>query len=302
MILFVILSIVTLSGKNIAFAEESLLTTNVSYGMRNNYEVLKLQQFLASQGLFTLAPTGNYFTATRAAVMAFQAQNGISMVGSVGPITRAKVNSIAAESSVYSGSIQTNTVLNNDRIAVEQFTNHTDNYPYGCASENGYSPLTGVRCNSAQVKESIKEKISIKKSVSESNNNANSSSRSESSKVDCQTVLNGVTYKLSPCQIIETMNHSDSEKPFSVDIIPSDRDVVYSIQRGEGENNLSSFIKGFSSGGAVGTTTLDFRFKPSVLSEGIYDTYIPISVSTTTSGPLEIHEDLLKIKINLTVR
>lgn len=55
-------------------------------------EVTKLQERLASLGLFSVAPTGYFGPITEAAVKQFQEQNGIETVGIVGPKTRAALN------------------------------------------------------------------------------------------------------------------------------------------------------------------------------------------------------------------
>lgn len=56
-------------------------------------QVSSLQFFLQSQGLLNSEPTGYFGLLTQAAVMKFQAQNGIVPVsGFVGPITRAAIN------------------------------------------------------------------------------------------------------------------------------------------------------------------------------------------------------------------
>ena len=65
--------------------------------MTNNNEVKCLQTFLKNQGV-SIYPegliTGNFGSLTKTAVIRFQAKYGISQTGYVGPITRAKINSI----------------------------------------------------------------------------------------------------------------------------------------------------------------------------------------------------------------
>jgi hypothetical protein len=51
-------------------------------------DVLDLQKALAKLGLLSATPNGHYGPATTAAVQAFQAQNGISQTGNVGPLTK----------------------------------------------------------------------------------------------------------------------------------------------------------------------------------------------------------------------
>jgi len=68
-------------------------TKNLSLGMTDP-EVVKLQDCLAYEGLFTTASTGYFGPITKNAVVAFQAKYGIDQVGTVGPITRAKLNEL----------------------------------------------------------------------------------------------------------------------------------------------------------------------------------------------------------------
>lgn len=66
------------------------------FGMRDNNEVRQLQEFLRDQGLFSEEITGNFFMLTRQALIAFQQKQGIVPAeGYFGPITRAKVMTIA---------------------------------------------------------------------------------------------------------------------------------------------------------------------------------------------------------------
>lgn len=69
-------------------------TKNLWYGMRNNQDVQALQTVLTQQGIYSGPVTGNFFTQTLTAVKKFQAQNGITATGYVGPTTRAKINSL----------------------------------------------------------------------------------------------------------------------------------------------------------------------------------------------------------------
>ncbi len=54
-------------------------------------DVTTLQTFLQAHGYFTATPVPNFGNATLAAVRAFQADNGISSTGTVGPLTRAAI-------------------------------------------------------------------------------------------------------------------------------------------------------------------------------------------------------------------
>ncbi|OGG49680.1 hypothetical protein A2763_03295 [Candidatus Kaiserbacteria bacterium RIFCSPHIGHO2_01_FULL_54_36] len=77
----------------LSFAQTSscvTFTRNLSFGATGS-EVTKLQTFLRAQGYFTAASVPRFGPATRTAVRNFQRANGISAVGTVGPITRAKI-------------------------------------------------------------------------------------------------------------------------------------------------------------------------------------------------------------------
>lgn len=68
----------------------SALYRNLSMGMRGD-DVLALQEFLQAQGYFYATPIGYYGRLTAQAVARWQAANGISAVGAVGPLTRARI-------------------------------------------------------------------------------------------------------------------------------------------------------------------------------------------------------------------
>ncbi|MBI2612222.1 peptidoglycan-binding protein [Candidatus Kaiserbacteria bacterium] len=68
----------------------SALYRNLSIGMRGD-DVLALQEFLQAQGYFYATPTGYYGRLTAQAVARWQAANGISAVGAVGPLTRERI-------------------------------------------------------------------------------------------------------------------------------------------------------------------------------------------------------------------
>ncbi len=69
---------------------------NLKYGSKGQ-AVIELQNFLIKQGYLVSEPTGNYYTLTQNAVMAFQKAYNISPIsGYFGPLTRAKAVAVAA--------------------------------------------------------------------------------------------------------------------------------------------------------------------------------------------------------------
>lgn len=100
-----------------------MFNMNLGFGMRNN-DVKELQLRL-NQEVGTNLPGTTYFgSLTRAAVIQYQTAKGISpKSGYVGPLTRAALN--GSTPSTPSG-----------------------NLPAGCTSTVGWSPITGVKCDS----------------------------------------------------------------------------------------------------------------------------------------------------------
>lgn len=84
------------------YADAAVLTQNLSLGS-SGPEVVDLQNFLATDA--SVYPeglaTGYFGSLTRAAVVRFQALNGISQTGTVGPITRAAINAQQGTSGGY---------------------------------------------------------------------------------------------------------------------------------------------------------------------------------------------------------
>lgn len=74
---------------------ESQFTRDLYYGMRNDADVKRLQEFLiAKKYLFLGGNTGNFFTLTKEAVRRYQISVGLPGTGYFGPLTRAKVNQV----------------------------------------------------------------------------------------------------------------------------------------------------------------------------------------------------------------
>ena len=69
----------------------------LSFGLRKNPDVTKLQELLKADGVYDGPVTGNFFGLTREAVKRFQKKYGFEQVGVVGPLTRKKLNEIAGK-------------------------------------------------------------------------------------------------------------------------------------------------------------------------------------------------------------
>jgi chitodextrinase len=81
-------------------------TRNLALGSSGT-DVTQLQQFLVAQGDLNATPTGYFGTLTQAAVIQFQKANNISAVGSVGPITRAKITALSNSCTTEGGGSST---------------------------------------------------------------------------------------------------------------------------------------------------------------------------------------------------
>lgn len=84
------------------FTDAQGFTKNLYFGMRNNQDVVRLQNFLRDRDYFTYPQsTGNYFTQTLQAVRNFQKDNGISPVGGYfGPQSRVVANRLLGSGEV----------------------------------------------------------------------------------------------------------------------------------------------------------------------------------------------------------
>jgi hypothetical protein len=67
------------------------ITKTLSFGLKKDAQVLKLQTFLVANGYLTATPDGNFGAKTLAAVKKFQIANGLPALGIVGPQTRALI-------------------------------------------------------------------------------------------------------------------------------------------------------------------------------------------------------------------
>lgn len=82
-----------LQGQLLLLQEQQPFTQDLFYGLWNNSDVMRLQQFLIDKGYMVGPATGNFYTKTLAAVKAYQTAKGITPVsGYFGPLTRQAVN------------------------------------------------------------------------------------------------------------------------------------------------------------------------------------------------------------------
>ncbi len=91
--IFIIAGLVVLFPQ-ISFGVEQF-SRDLSFGLQQDLDVIKLQEFLSNDGLYSGPITGNFFSLTLKAVKAFQSREGIIPVaGYFGPKTRARVNEL----------------------------------------------------------------------------------------------------------------------------------------------------------------------------------------------------------------
>ncbi len=91
---FLVLLIVILSSVSFAKAD-TLFIKDLYFGIQNDTEVNKLQEFLTDQGLYAGPITGNFYSLTLKAVKQFQTREGITpSSGYFGPKTRIKINEL----------------------------------------------------------------------------------------------------------------------------------------------------------------------------------------------------------------
>lgn len=67
------------------------IDVDLRYGSQGQ-EVTELQEFLSDQGFLKSMPSGNFYSLTRSAVIAYQGTVGLPATGFVGPMTRSKIN------------------------------------------------------------------------------------------------------------------------------------------------------------------------------------------------------------------
>ncbi|TSC79842.1 MAG: hypothetical protein G01um101429_369 [Parcubacteria group bacterium Gr01-1014_29] len=79
-----------------ALKAQAQFTRDLAPGLRNNLDVVRLQEFLRAEGFFAYPEsTGNYFTVTEGAVLRFQLTHGITPANGVfNALTRKKTNTL----------------------------------------------------------------------------------------------------------------------------------------------------------------------------------------------------------------
>ncbi len=92
-IIIVISLLLSFGSPLLAFGANEF-TSNLYYGITGNDEVIQLQEFLTDQKLYTGPITGNFYSLTKKAVIAFQKAHSINGTGYFGPLTRAQANQL----------------------------------------------------------------------------------------------------------------------------------------------------------------------------------------------------------------
>lgn len=129
------------------------IDTNLKYGS-HGVAVTELQDFLIEKGFLAGRASGNFFSLTRKAVVAYQSSVGLPATGYVGPMTRTKINAdlLSANASSVSaeiaetGATPAHTSISNTATPVQA---NTTTLPLvsGCTSNVGFSSTTGKRCS-----------------------------------------------------------------------------------------------------------------------------------------------------------
>ncbi len=151
---------------------------------------------------------GRFGPLTKAAVVSFQLKNGLVGDGIVGPMTRM--------------------ALLRPQIA-------SGNYPEGCTSAIGYSPLTGVRCNGdpePSISESQESEIVVS---TEKNNPSLKDLETYLAAVKTGALRGGMPESKWPI-LEEKIRRQDAENPDSIQVFLNEQKEIQ-------ENNLSVILK-----------------------------------------------------------
>lgn len=137
--LHIVLLVASFIIPSISFAS---IDTNLKYGSRG-VAVTELQDFLIAKGFLSGQTSGNFFSLTRKAVIAYQASVGLPATGYVGPMTRSKINddlSIANAPAVSAEITETGTTTPTQANPLTPLIS-------GCSSTTGFSTTTGTSCS-----------------------------------------------------------------------------------------------------------------------------------------------------------
>lgn len=80
---------------SIGTANAAVFNNDLSFGLENDSDVRKLQEFLTAEGVYSGPITGNFYSLTLNGVKTFQIKYGITpSAGFFGPLTRTKANAV----------------------------------------------------------------------------------------------------------------------------------------------------------------------------------------------------------------
>jgi PKD repeat protein len=96
----------------------NLLNRNLSMGARGD-DVSGLQEFLQGQGYLSVNPTGYFGALTSRAVAQWQSSQGVSAIGSFGPLSRGKLMSWCGGGNTSSSNLQASVTSGNAPLAVD---------------------------------------------------------------------------------------------------------------------------------------------------------------------------------------
>lgn len=84
----------------------SSFSTDLKYGMSNNSDVKRLQEYLKGEKLYTGPISGNYYSLTKTAVSKLQKKNKLKVTGKFDLVTRNNVNSLLAKNDLIDDGAQ----------------------------------------------------------------------------------------------------------------------------------------------------------------------------------------------------
>lgn len=192
------------------------IDTNLKYGSRG-LDVTELQDFLIDKGFLTGQSSGNFFSLTRRAVVAYQASVGLPATGFVGPMTRTKINddlstanapAVSAEVSETGATATRANTSSNVATPIQPNRGLTQSLASGCSSTVGFSTTTGSSCSSTVA--SIVALIATNKTVTFPNGAI----------AEMDSIGNIVRWIKEPSVILQTSNKSSTESSVPVIIQP----------------------------------------------------------------------------------